>query len=167
MKYIGSLHSYFHHSLLLFEPKTLNEASVKVVHIESRGKHEKEDHPKRTKTTKRKEAKPSCTHCEKKWHDEEHCWKLHPELRPKRNDIKEKKKAVAIVQQDQESKSENDEKITGAIFVGVGSNDLGSYSGDEMKIATLGIVMQDHTAQQFHYILVNLGGLVFSRNLHS
>jgi len=45
MKYIGSFHSYLHHSFLLFKPKIINEASVKVVHIESRGKHEQEDHP--------------------------------------------------------------------------------------------------------------------------
>lgn len=55
MIYIASLHSYLRHSLLLFDPETLNEASVKVVHLESMGKHEQEDHPKRTTTTTRKE----------------------------------------------------------------------------------------------------------------
>ena len=40
-KYIGSLHSYIHHSLILFESTTINEASVKVMHLESRGMHEK------------------------------------------------------------------------------------------------------------------------------
>lgn len=76
--------------MLLFGPKTLDEASVKTIHLESRGKHEKYDHPKRETKTKRKEAKPSCTHCEKEVHDEEHCWKMHSELRPKRNGRKEK-----------------------------------------------------------------------------
>ena len=37
MKNIGSLHSYLRHSLLLFKPKNLDEASVKVVHLKSRG----------------------------------------------------------------------------------------------------------------------------------
>lgn len=42
-KYISSLHSYIRHSLLLFEPTTLDSASVKAIHIESRGKNERED----------------------------------------------------------------------------------------------------------------------------
>jgi len=74
----------------LFESKTLDDATVKVVHLERRGKHEKDIHPKRVVTTRRRGAKPSCTHCEKEGHGEENCWKLQPELRPKRNDRKEK-----------------------------------------------------------------------------
>ena len=37
-KYIGSLHSYIRHSLLLFEPTTIDSANVKAIHIENRGK---------------------------------------------------------------------------------------------------------------------------------
>jgi len=62
-----------------------------------------EYHPKRTTTTKRKESKPSCIHSQKEGHDEEHCWKIHLKLRPKRNGRKEKQKMVASMQQDQES----------------------------------------------------------------
>ena len=98
MKYMGSLHSYLCHSLLLFEPKSLDEASVKVVHLERRGEHEQDDHPKRVATTKRIEARPSCIHYEKEGHDEKNCWKLHLELRPKRNNRKEKQKTVTTVQ---------------------------------------------------------------------
>lgn len=100
MKYIVSLHSYLYYSLLLFEPKSLDEASVKVVHLESRRKYEQYDCPKRVAIAKRREENPSCNNCEKGGHDEENCWKLHPELRPKRNDRKEKQKTIAIVQQD-------------------------------------------------------------------
>ena len=31
----------------------------------------------------REGGKPSSTHCKKNGHDEEHCWKLHPEKKPK------------------------------------------------------------------------------------
>ena len=37
-KYIGSLRSYLRHSLLLFEPTTVDSASVKAIHIENMGK---------------------------------------------------------------------------------------------------------------------------------
>ena len=45
-KYIGSLHSYIRHSLLLFEPTTIDSASVKAIHIENKGKNEREDQSK-------------------------------------------------------------------------------------------------------------------------
>ena len=35
---IGSLHSYLGHSLLLFEPTTIDSASVKAIHLENKGK---------------------------------------------------------------------------------------------------------------------------------
>lgn len=43
------------------------------------------------------------------------------------------------MQQDQEFESEDDEKIIAARFTSSGPIDLGSYSSEEMKIATLGI----------------------------
>lgn len=54
MKYMGSLHSYLCHSFLLFEPKSIDECSVKVVHLETSEKHEQDDCPKRAATTKRR-----------------------------------------------------------------------------------------------------------------
>jgi hypothetical protein len=80
----------------------------------SKGKGKGKD--KRTTTTKKEEGKSSCTHCQKDGHDDEHCWKLHPELRPKKFGGKRKQKIVATVQQD-----------------------LGSDSGDEEKITTVGL----------------------------
>jgi hypothetical protein len=98
MNYIGSLHSYIRHTLLLFNPTNLDEVCVQTTHLESRGKNGKEEKPfehfenhlirkgngkdKRTNATK-EEEKPSCSHCEKNGHDRKHCWKLHLELRPK------------------------------------------------------------------------------------
>jgi len=46
-KYIGSLHSYLRHSLLLFEPTTIDSASVKAIHLENKGKNERDDHFKK------------------------------------------------------------------------------------------------------------------------
>jgi hypothetical protein len=67
---------------------------------------------------RKEEAKTTCTHCEKSGHDEDHCWKLHHELRPKKFGGKGKQKAVATVQQ----------------------VDLGSKSGDETRITVVGVV---------------------------
>jgi hypothetical protein len=33
---------------------------------------------------KKEDENPSCSHCKKEGHVEAKCWKLHPELRPKR-----------------------------------------------------------------------------------
>jgi hypothetical protein len=66
---------------------------------------------------KKEDEKPTCSHCKKEGHDEARCWKLHPELRPKRYwNKKGNKKTTATVQQD-----------------------LGSDSGDETKIMAMGI----------------------------
>jgi len=46
-KYIGSLHSYIRHSLLLFEPNTIDSTSVKDIHLKNRGKNERDDHSKK------------------------------------------------------------------------------------------------------------------------
>jgi hypothetical protein len=43
MKYIGALHSYIHHTFLLFNPTSLDEVCVQATHLENRGKHVQED----------------------------------------------------------------------------------------------------------------------------
>jgi hypothetical protein len=138
MKYIGALHSYIRHTFLLFNPTSLDEVCVQATHLENRGKHVQEDptkkpsnfpqktfkkfkrKDKKTATVTREGGKPSCTHCKKSGHDEEHCWKLHPEKKPKQFGGKGKTKTVATVQQD-----------------------LGSDSGDEGKITTVGVQGKD------------------------
>ena len=40
---IRSLHSYMRHSLLLFEPTTIDAASVKLIHLEKKGMNDKEE----------------------------------------------------------------------------------------------------------------------------
>jgi hypothetical protein len=38
LKYIGALHSYIRHTLILLNPTDFDEVCVQVVHLESRGK---------------------------------------------------------------------------------------------------------------------------------
>jgi hypothetical protein len=66
---------------------------------------------------------PSMAHCSKDGHDEDHCWKLHSEKRPKNFNNKEKPNIVATVQQD-----------------------LGCDSEDEMKITTMGLQGKNYVA---------------------
>jgi hypothetical protein len=90
MRYIGALHSYILHTLLLFNPTSFDEVCVKGTHLENRGKHVQEDPTKKPsnlphipfKKFKRKEKKTVivmreggntyCTHCKKSGHDDEH-----------------------------------------------------------------------------------------------
>jgi hypothetical protein len=101
MKYTGTLHSYICHTFLLFKPTSLEEVCMQATHLENRGKHVQEDptkkpsnfpqntfkkfkrKDKKTATVTREGGKPSSTHCKKSGYDEEHCWKLHPEKKPK------------------------------------------------------------------------------------
>jgi hypothetical protein len=71
---------------------------------------------KKTTMVKKFKEKPTCSHCGKKGHEEDKCWKLHPEFLPKKFQNKEEQKTAATVQQD-----------------------LGSDSGDETMIVSMGI----------------------------
>jgi hypothetical protein len=66
----------------------------------------------------RKEEKPSCNHCKKEGHDEDHCRKLHPEKRPKWFKERKGRKKIAATRQ---------------------PIDLGSDSADESKILLFGL----------------------------
>jgi hypothetical protein len=134
LKYIGALHSYLRHTILMFNPMNLDEVCVQATHLEARGKNDTHEGFKKTysqgdkgknkfKGKDRKNAavkkegeKFTCKHCSKDGHDEDHCWKLHPECRPKKfgNNNKGKSKTVVTVVQD-----------------------LGLDSGDETKIAAM------------------------------
>ena len=105
--------------MLLFDPTTIHVASLKAIHLESRGNNDKQDQPKKSSikphngkfkgkgkgkdkkatTTKKEEwLTPSCTHCKKEYHDDEHRWNLY--LKPKRFGGKSKQKIVKTVQQE-------------------------------------------------------------------
>eukprot|EP00253_Pinus_taeda_P019565 PITA_19565 len=140
LKYIGGLHSYMRHTILMFNPTIIDEVSVQATHLEARGKNENPEGggPSQPTVSKSKEktkqkwkarkantaqkGKASCTHYKKEGHDDEHCWILHPELRPKNSEGKKKKVVVAI------------------------QKDLGSDSGDETIIADIGIKSKNSEA---------------------
>ena len=65
----------------------------------------------------------TCKHYSKDVHREDHCWKLHPEMRPKNFNNKTKPKTIATTQ-----------------------HDLGSDSGDETKITSMGLQGKDSIA---------------------
>eukprot|EP00253_Pinus_taeda_P031900 PITA_31900 len=115
LKYIGGLHSYMRHTILMFNPTSIDEVSVQATHLEARGKNgnpevggssqptvskSKETRKQKWKARKANTAqksKVSCTHCKKEGQYEEHYWILHPKLRPKKSEGK-KKKIVAVIQ---------------------------------------------------------------------
>jgi hypothetical protein len=152
MKYIGALHSYIQLTLLLFNPTSLDEVCVQATHLENRGKHFQEDptkklsnfphktfkkfkrNDKKTTTMTREGGKPSCTHCKKNGHDEEHCWKLHLEKKPKQLGGKGKAKTVSAVQQDLGFDSGDEGKITIVGVQGKYSLHASSSSNDESHV---------------------------------
>jgi hypothetical protein len=151
-KYIGALHIYIHHTFLLFNPTSLDEVCVQATHLENRGKHVQEypmknpsNFPhntfkkfkrkdKKTTTVAREGGEPSCTHCKRSSHDEEHCWKLHPEKKLKQFDGKGKTKTVATVQQDLGFESGDERKITATGVQGKYFFHASSSSTDESHI---------------------------------
>ena len=108
----------------MFNPSNLDDVCVQATHLEARGKHAndtfvkksfkfdskskgKDKGKKKMDTIKKEGEKPTCSHCQK-GHDVSKCWKLHPELRPKKfggNKDKGKSKYTAEVIQDLRSDS--------------------------------------------------------------
>eukprot|EP00253_Pinus_taeda_P033537 PITA_33537 len=98
LKYIGGLHSYMRHTILMFNPTSIDEVFVQATHLEARGKNgnpevggpsqptvskskeKRKQNWKARKANTAQQGKASCTHSKKEGHDDEHCWILHPEL---------------------------------------------------------------------------------------
>jgi hypothetical protein len=116
----------------MFGPTNLDEVYAQVTYIEagktgvglsgessSRKEDKRKWNGKKENLVARKEEKPSCKHCEKEGHDEDHCWQLKIEKRPKW--FKENKgRQIAAT-------------TTRPI-------DLGSDSGDESKVSLIGMI---------------------------
>lgn len=111
----------------------IDVGNVKAIYLGIRGKNDRDDQAKKTsfnpqhgkfqtkgkgkakKTVVAKKedgATPSCMHRNREGHDEDHCWKLHLELRPKRFSGKGKQKIVETAQQDLGSDSDDETLIT-------------------------------------------------------
>jgi hypothetical protein len=96
LKYIGGLHSYLKHTILMLNLSNFDEVCVQAIHIESSKGNvgdsvstdtwQRKDAGKRKekKTTTTRKEKPTCKHCKKVGHDEDRCWVLHPDLKPKK-----------------------------------------------------------------------------------
>jgi len=100
----------------MFNPSNLDEVCVQATHLEARGSnktHEGNKKPfshgdkgkkkfkgngKKNDVVKKEGEKFTCKHCSKDCHDEDHCWKLHPERRPKKIGNKWKSKTVTTIQ---------------------------------------------------------------------
>ena len=48
LKYIGSLHSYLRHTILMFNPMNLDEVCVQDTHLEARGRNDTHEGFKKT-----------------------------------------------------------------------------------------------------------------------
>jgi hypothetical protein len=139
LKYIGALHSYLRHTILMFNPSNLDEVCVQATHLEARGRnetHEGNKNPfshgdkgkrkfkgkgKKNFVVNKEGEKFTCKHCSKDGHDEDHCWKLYPERRPKKFGNKGKSKTTATIQHDLGSDSDDEMKITIMGYQGNGS----------------------------------------------
>jgi hypothetical protein len=150
LKYIGALHSYLRHTILMFNPSNLDEVCVQATHLEARGRNDTHEGNKKTFShgdkgkkkfkgngrknvvVKKEGEKFTCKHCSKDGHDEDHCWKLHPERRPKKfgNNNKGKSKTAATVQHDLGSDSGDETKITAMGYQGNGSKASTSSSNN-------------------------------------
>ena len=69
---------------------------------------------------RKEKGKLFCKHCSKTSHDEDHCWKLHPDLKPESFKAKEKAKEKGKT-------------------VSIDEQDLGSDLGDKTKIIAMGL----------------------------
>jgi hypothetical protein len=130
MKYIGGLPAHIRNTVFMFGPTNLDEVSVQAMYIEagkagvsresssSRKEDKRKRHGKNANAVTRKEGKPSCKHFKKEGHDDDRCWQLHSDKRPKW--FKERKGMQTVA---------TTTKPT----------DLGSDLGDESKISLLGM----------------------------
>ena len=128
----------------MFNSSNIDEVSVKATHMEdSKGKLGVEGvskkppkfkkHSKRKKEKDKKEAtekkdtkESTCSHYQKKGHDETQWWKLHPELLPNKFKGKGKQNIVETIQQDLISESRDESKIVAMGVKGILSTNSNS-----------------------------------------
>jgi hypothetical protein len=89
--------------------------------METRERGSSREMEKKNASVKKEGEKFTCKHCSKDGHDEDHCWKLHPEKRPKKFGNKGKPKTAATIQHDLGSDSGDETKITAMGYQGKGS----------------------------------------------
>ena len=130
----------------MFIPTSLNEVCVQETHLETRGNNTPQEgnkkpfyngdkrkrkfkgNGKKNASVKKEREKLSCKNCSKDGHDEDQCWKRHPEMRPKNFNNKTKTKTAATTQHDLGSDLRDETKITAIGFQGKDSISSTSYS---------------------------------------
>jgi hypothetical protein len=86
MKYIGGLPAHIRNTIFMFGPTNINKVYVQATYIKaektsvgvsgessSRKEDKRKWNGKKANSVARKEEKPSCKHCKKEGHDEDHC----------------------------------------------------------------------------------------------
>ena len=91
LEYIGGLHNYLRHTILMFNPTNIDEVFVQETHLEARGKNFPQENSKKpfksgdkgkgkfkgkgkkNGSIKKEGEKLTCKHCSKEGHDEDHC----------------------------------------------------------------------------------------------
>jgi hypothetical protein len=99
---------------------------------------------------KKEGEKFTCKHCSKDGHDEDHCWKLHLERRPKKFGNKGKSKTIATIQHDLGSDSGDETNITAMGYQGKGSIASTSSSSNN----NLNVTRQEKERIQLFHIRV-------------
>jgi hypothetical protein len=120
----------------MFNPTSLDEVFVLETHLEARGRNEPQEASKKPfvhgdkgkknfkgngrkiASFKKEGEKLTCKHCSKDGHNENHCWKIHPQKRPKNFIHKGKPKTTTTVQHDLGSDSGDETNITAMRFQG-------------------------------------------------
>ena len=95
----------------MFNPTSLDEVFVQATHLDVRGKNTFDGNEgsdfkgkgrKRFENSRKEKGKLFCKNCSKTSHDEDHYWKLHPELKLEKyktkDKTKEKEKTVATAE---------------------------------------------------------------------
>jgi hypothetical protein len=151
MTYIGGLPAHIRNTIFMFGPTNLDEVYVQETYIEagktrvgvsgessSRKEDKRKRNGKKENSVARKEEKPSCKHCKKEGHDEDRCWKLHPEKRRKWFKENKGRQTVAAATR---------------------PTNLGSDSSDESKVSLVGMTCKigdgfDARSKLFHIIVI-------------
>jgi hypothetical protein len=176
VKYIGALHSYLRHTILMFNPSNLDEVCVQATHLETigmnethegnnkpfnhrdKGKRKFKGNGKKNVVVKKEGEKFICKHCSKDGHDEDHCWKLHPERRHKKFGNKGKSKIAATIQHDLGPDLGDETNITAMVYQGKGSiartsnSNLNETRQEKKRIELFHIrVVSKHTKDRYSF----------------
>jgi hypothetical protein len=129
-----------------------HEGFKKTYNQGDKGKKKFKGNGRKNVAVKKEGEKFTCKHCSKDGHDEDHCWKLHPERRPKKfgNNNKGKSKTVATVLQDLGLDSGDETKITAMGYQG--NNYVASTSSSSN--ANVDVTQQEKTRIELFHIRV-------------